>query len=159
MKWILIILLLIPNICFSMIADVKATNMGSYYLGYTGIKFEYDEGVKDENFEYFWNYTEFPSLIYCYYQFKSDDIKNILVKLHMKSIEIYIDLYDNIHHENNLSGFYIVEDDEYGGTFSFPLKKIKENTYYSKIELDTRYVLKNYLSIPSRRYSGTLVAI
>lgn len=159
MKWILIILLLIPNICFSMIADIKASSPSSYYPGYTGIKFEYDEGVKDKNFEYFWNYTEFPSLIYCYYQFTSDDIKNILVKLHLESIELYIDLYDDIHHENNLSGFYIVEDDEYGGTFSFSLKKIKENTYYSKIELDTRYILKNYLSIPSRRYSGTLVAI
>ena len=158
MKWILILFLLIPNICFSMMADIKASSPSSYYPRYTGIKFEYDEGVKDEDFEYFWDYTEFPALIYCYYQFKSDDIKSILVKLHLESIELYIDLYDDID-KNYLSGFYILEDEEYGQTFSFPLNKIQDKVYYSKIELDTRYVLKKYLSIPSRRYSGTLVGI
>ena len=158
MKWILILFLLIPNICFSMMADIKASSPSSYYPGYTGIKFEYDEGVKDEDFEYFWDYTEFPALIYCYYQFKSDDIKSILVKLHLESIELYIDLYDAID-KDYLSGFYILEDEEYGQTFSFPLNKIQDKVYYSKIELDTRYVLKKYLSIPSRRYSGTLVGV
>ena len=158
MKWILILFLLIPNICFSMMADIKASSPSSYYPGYIGIKFEYDDGVKDEDFEYFWDYTEFPALIYCYYQFKSDDIKSILIKLHLESIELYIDLYDDID-KDYLSGFYILEDEEYGQTFSFPLNKIHDKVYYSKIELDTRYVLKNYLSIPSRRYSGTLVGV
>ena len=158
MKWILILFLLIPNICFSMMADIKASSPSSYYPGYTGIKFEYDEGVKDEDFEYFWDYTEFPALIYCYYQFKSDDIKSILVKLHLESIELYIDLYDDID-KDYLSGFYILEDEEDSKTFSFPLNKIQDKVYYSKIELDTRYILKKYLSIPSRRYSGTLVGV
>ena len=64
-------------------------------------------------------------------------------------------LYSNIHDEKELNGFYITED----RTFMFPLTKIKKNIYKSSIKIDTRYILKKYLSKPYTGYPGTLVAV
>lgn len=155
MKTLLFLLLLIPNICFSMITEIKDCHPSLYYNGYTKISYDADDGVIDKDFEPYWTYWEWPSRIYRSYYFQSDQIKSIHIYLHKKSIDLFITLYPNIHNEKELNGFYITED----RTFMFPLTKIRENVYKSTIKINTRYILKKYLSKPYTGYPGTLVAV